>query len=178
MYRSRLDRSARPQRRACLCGCAGLNPRSKKGTLHVTGRGVCFWFVFFFFLASLQTHSPTSRVSEHAHPRLLSVAASMQCKDSHAEGTSVSARARRRFCLRLRGWAAERIELTGQSAIRGEFVLDHKDVKTGKHYPITPSDHYGILLQLRPRAEPAGALAAVAPASGAAFLRDRGRLRG
>jgi len=138
------------------------------------------FFFFFFFLggASLHTHSPTSRVSEHAHPRLLSVAASVQCKDSHAEGTNVSARVRRRFCLRLRGWAAERIELTGQSAIRGEFVLDHKDVKTGKHYPITPSDHYGILLQLRPRAEPAGAPAPTAPASGAAFLRDRGRLRG
>ena len=79
-----------------------------------------------------------------------------------------------RFCARLHAWAPDRIALQGQSGIRGAFVLDFKDM-AGKHLPILPSDHYGVLLQLRPHA------AAPAPAKLQApkrFLQTRGELRG
>ena len=80
-----------------------------------------------------------------------------------------------RFCARLHAWAPDRIALRGQSGIRGAFVLDFKDM-TGKHLPILPSDHYGVLLQLRPRtaAPPAPAM----PQAPKRFLQTRGELRG
>ena len=55
-----------------------------------------------------------------------------------------------RFCLRVRGWYAESTEMLGQSKIPGVMVLDEKSSR-GKHLPITPSDHYGVLVQLRIR---------------------------
>lgn len=79
-----------------------------------------------------------------------------------------------RFCARLHAWAPDRIALQGQSGIRGAFVLDFKDM-AGKHLPILPSDHYGVLLQLRPRA---AAPAPAKPQPPKRFLQTRGELRG
>ena len=81
-----------------------------------------------------------------------------------------------RFCLYLRGWYADRIEILGQSKIPGAMLLDHKDLKTGKHLPITPSDHYGLLVQLRIKC--ADALAAKPAAERNQYFQKRGELRG
>ena len=78
----------------------------------------------------------------------------------------------------MREWYPDRIKLLGQLRIPGALLLDHKDIKTGRHLPITPSDHYGLLLQLR--VNPAGAAAAHATPGEKAqqFFQKRGELRG
>ncbi|KAK9819176.1 hypothetical protein WJX81_007571 [Elliptochloris bilobata] len=83
-----------------------------------------------------------------------------------------------RFCLRLHAWDADRIAMEGRSAIPDAFVLDYTDIRTGQHLPILPSDHFGLLLQLRQRTQGGPAPANPIPKSPYEYLQKRGELRG